>query len=87
VIGGFQSPNFCEPTSYVEKYFVANDTWESVASMHYGRGDLAVGKIGNSVFSVGGETKDSTCSKSLPVSIAERYNLNQSYWDPEEGYF
>lgn len=70
------------PTHYMERFEPATRTWTSEASMRYGRGDLAMGTIGNYVFSVAGETYtlDGYCNLSLPVNVVERFNQTSQTW-------
>eukprot|EP01039_Chlorochromonas_danica_P010555 gene10553-11693_t len=88
VLGGWTSADeFHSPLTTAEVFFASNMTWKTVASMTYGRGDLAAGTLKGWVFSVGGETRpknDKTYSYSLPVPTVERFVPGSLAWSPEE---
>eukprot|EP00981_Chlorochromonas_danica_P009190 scaffold2549_cov177-Ochromonas_danica.AAC.8 len=76
VLGGWTSADeFHSPLTTAEVFFASNMTWKTVASMTYGRGDLAA------------ETRpknDKTYSYSLPVPTVERFVPGSLAWSPEE---
>ena len=85
VFGGWNvTDNFCTALNYAERYDMINDEWETMANMLYERGDLATGVIGNYIFSIAGETKDSDCIYSVPVNTVGRYDIEKNTWSVEE---
>jgi N-acetylneuraminic acid mutarotase len=68
---------YCNPLKKVEKYSPDDNKWSNISSMLFGRGDLAVGLMGDLLFAVGGEAKkagDASCTFSVPVKYAEHVN-------------
>ena len=85
VFGGWNvTDKFCTALNYAERYDMINDEWETMANMLYKRGDLATGVIGNYIFSIAGETKDSDCNYSVPVNTVGRYDIEKNTWSVEE---
>jgi N-acetylneuraminic acid mutarotase len=68
----------------VEAYDPASNSWKEIHSMLYKRGDMAVGVMGGNIFSIAGETKDSNCQFSVPVSNVGRYNIIDNTWQLEQ---
>ncbi len=90
VLGGWDAavdPTFCNASTAVEMYNVANNSWTEVPHMLYGRGDLAVGMMGENVFAIAGETKDPTCTVSVPVPFVARYQPGYVAWQIEQSEF
>jgi hypothetical protein len=74
----------------VEYFSVIDQEWHTAAHMQGKRGDLAVGMLADSLFAVGGETKDpadSTCTHSVPIQFVERLMDGAGAWVREEGQF
>lgn len=85
VLGGWNASDaFCSALNFVERYDMIYDTWESMENMLYKRGDVATGVIGNYIFSIAGETKDSDCNISVPVKTVGRYDIDKNEWFVEE---
>lgn len=85
VFGGWNaSDNFCTALNYAERYDMISNSWETMANMLYKRGDLATGVIGNYIFSIAGETKNSDCTLSVPVNTVGRYDTEKNTWSVEE---
>ena len=86
VLGGWNSTvGFCQPMTAAESYSPSTNTWTTLASMSYGRGDLAVVAMGGHIFAIAGETKQSgDCFLSVPVPLVERYNPNDNTWVVEQ---
>lgn len=73
VLGGFGT-DFCKPLKTVESYSETSGEWTTCTDLIYGRGDMAAAVMGGYVFAIAGETKDSACANSVPVSSVTRYN-------------
>lgn len=96
VIGGWSDTDWCNASAIVELFNFtygpydtipsgqAIGTWYDVPDMIYGRGDLAVGIMGDAIFAIAGETKNGACTESIPVPFVDRFTTNQGEWELEQ---
>jgi hypothetical protein len=86
VIGGWLPTSFCEAATNVEMYSVSANSWTIKSPMLFGRGDMAVGVMGESIFAIAGETKSADCNHSVPVPYVSRFNIfSGKPWVVESG--
>lgn len=79
--GGWNE-DFCSALSSTEKFDVSNRTWSTVeSSLVLGRGDKAFGVVQNTIYALGGETKDDECGEvSVPVQDVEVFSVEDQEW-------
>ena len=83
VFGGFGT-DFCRPSASLERYNPATKVWTTLAPLPAGRGDMAYAYLDDTIFVMGGETKDSAaCNattnqgmKSFPVLSVDSFNTS-----------
>jgi len=87
IIGGFSSPDFCEPLSSYEMYDLSSNTWIQEQPLHSPRGDPTCGINHGAFHVIGGEQKSNVtfCSKyDVPIRDVEYYQ--NGYWYEETPY-
>jgi N-acetylneuraminic acid mutarotase len=94
VTGGFSHEDYwCSPHASVERWILADNTWEDVPAMTYERGDKALMHMNGQIYAIGGETK-ANCdlvNASTPVEHVEIFNEATNEWTdatviPEETF-
>lgn len=60
VTGGYtHGDGYCSPLNSTERYDMNSNTWQTLAELKTGRADKALVALGDHVFAIGGEAKDS----------------------------